>query len=217
LRQTPGVMGPCVRRDDGCKLPFSNSKHSFAISRRNRPEVCQKIPYPLDQRAQGIPGAGAPAAARVVVVSTRVSHHEYTGITRHSPRNGFNGFLRALPGDRACLPPSLAFRFRQLDTSVGASGPHDFAVRIGIARLARRRVHRIPPRLCDVASRPSEWDRMAGDIDLSRVRREAEYFCGGDWTGKSLICPSGKSNSSSGTRSDDGLSVSRNPSPSERP
>jgi hypothetical protein len=33
---------------------------------------------------------------------------------------------------------------RQLDTSVGASGPHDFAVRIGIARLARRRVHRIP-------------------------------------------------------------------------
>jgi hypothetical protein len=39
-------------------------------------------------------------------ISTRVSHHEYAGITRHSPRNGFNGFLRALPGDRACLPPS---------------------------------------------------------------------------------------------------------------
>jgi hypothetical protein len=35
---------------------------------------------------------------------------------------------------------------RQLDTSVGVSGPHDFAVRIGIARLARRYVHRIPPR-----------------------------------------------------------------------
>jgi hypothetical protein len=28
-------------------------------------------------------------------------------IARHSPRNGFNGFLRALPGDRALLPPSL--------------------------------------------------------------------------------------------------------------
>ena len=37
-------------------------------------------------------------------------------------------------------------RFRRLDTSVGVSGPHDFAVRIGIARLARRRVHRILPR-----------------------------------------------------------------------
>jgi len=104
------------------------------------------ISLPSNQRAQGMPGAGAPAAARVVVVSTRVSHHEYAGNTRHSPRNGFNGFLRALPGDRALLPPSLTFRFRQLDTSVGVSGPHDFAVRIGIARLARRRVHRIPPR-----------------------------------------------------------------------
>jgi hypothetical protein len=26
----------------------------------------------------------------------------HTGIVRHSPRNGFNGFLRALPGDRLC-------------------------------------------------------------------------------------------------------------------
>src|SRR5713101_1798875 len=51
-------------------------------------------------------------------------------ITRHSPRNGFNGFLRALLGDRACLPPSPAkVVFRELDASVGASGPHDFAVR----------------------------------------------------------------------------------------
>jgi hypothetical protein len=66
------------------------------------------ISLPSHQRAQGMPGAGAPAAARVVVVSTRVSHHEYAGNTRHSPRNGFNGFLRALPGDRACLPPSSA-------------------------------------------------------------------------------------------------------------
>src|SRR6202171_640725 len=55
-----------------------------------------------------MPGAGAPAAARGVVVSTRVSPHEYAGNTRHSPRNGFNGFLRALPGDRALLPPSSA-------------------------------------------------------------------------------------------------------------
>src|SRR6266849_4047109 len=60
-------------------------------------------------------------------------------ITRHSPRNGFNGFLRALPGDRACLSPSSADMARQnpvglahlrkLDAGVEASGPHDFAVR----------------------------------------------------------------------------------------
>jgi hypothetical protein len=92
-----------------------------------------------------MPGAGAPAAARVVVVSTRVSHHEYAGNTRHSPRNGFNGLLRALVTGLVCHRHQRNC-FRQLDTSVGASGPHDFAVRIGIARLARRRVHRIPPR-----------------------------------------------------------------------
>jgi hypothetical protein len=50
---------------------------------------------------------------------------------RHSLHNGFNGFLRALPGDRALLPPSplRSSLLRDLNASVGASGPHDFAVR----------------------------------------------------------------------------------------
>src|ERR1700730_17132721 len=40
------------------------------------------------------------------------------------------GLFRALPGDRAFLPPSPAkIASRELDASVGASGPHDFAVR----------------------------------------------------------------------------------------
>jgi hypothetical protein len=34
---------------------------------------------------------------------------------------------------------------------------------------------------------------MAGVVDLSRVRREAEYFCDWVWTAFLLICPSGKS------------------------
>jgi hypothetical protein len=69
-------------------------------------------------------------------------------------RNGFNGFLRALPGDRACLSPSLAIS-RQLDAGVEASGPHDFAVRSIRLRLKRTRVHRILSRVDDVAQRPS--------------------------------------------------------------
>jgi hypothetical protein len=54
------------------------------------------------------------------------------GFTRHSLRNGFNGFLRALPGDRAFLPPSQATMRKHLgllDISVGISEPHDFTVR----------------------------------------------------------------------------------------
>ena len=53
--------------------------------------------------------------------------------------NGFNGFLRARPGDRALLSPSPARMSRQLDISVGISGPHDFAVRLKRIRLLRRK------------------------------------------------------------------------------
>jgi hypothetical protein len=55
-----------------------------------------------------MPGARCARSRAWSVVNTRVSHHGFTGITRHSLRNGFNGFLRALPGDRALLPPSSA-------------------------------------------------------------------------------------------------------------
>jgi hypothetical protein len=68
------------------------------------------------------------------------SHHRYTETFRHSLRDGFNGFLRALSGDRACLSPSPArcASTRQLDASVEASGPHDFAVRDRRTRLSRQ-------------------------------------------------------------------------------
>ena len=70
-----------------------------------RPRFALKFP---PSKAEGAGNAGRRCARSRAwwVVSTRVSHHGHTGITRHSPRNGFNGFLRALPGDRACLPPS---------------------------------------------------------------------------------------------------------------
>ena len=61
------------------------------------------------------------------------SHHGFSQISRHSLRNGFNGVLRALPGD---FIASVIARFvtAQLGASVGAPGPHGFAVRVGIVR-----------------------------------------------------------------------------------
>ena len=53
------------------------------------------------------------------------------------------GLLRALPGDRLFVtvtPEKLASR--ELDAGVEASGPHDFAVRLG---AVRRQHHRRPP------------------------------------------------------------------------
>ena len=64
------------------------------------------------------------------------SHHRFSRINRHSLRDGFNGFLRTLPGDRAFLPPSSARSSRNLSLSVGRPGPYDFAVRAGHVRLA---------------------------------------------------------------------------------
>jgi hypothetical protein len=43
-----------------------------------------------------------------VLVAHECSHHRFTGTPGIPARNGFNGFLRALPGDRAFLSPSLA-------------------------------------------------------------------------------------------------------------
>ena len=68
---------------------------------------CARNFRPLPLRAQGMPGA---RCARSRVCNDSGNAHAlvtgHTGITRHSPRNGFNGFLRDLPGDRAFLSPS---------------------------------------------------------------------------------------------------------------
>jgi len=48
-------------------------------------------------------------------------------------RNGFNGFLRALLGDRLVATVACVMK-RKLDASVEASGPHDFAVRLSTVR-----------------------------------------------------------------------------------
>src|ERR1700682_2690580 len=63
---------------------------------------------------EGVGNAGCPLHPRPrvrfeLVKSTRV--YEYTGIARHSRTQWFYGLCRALPGDRALLPPSSAGTF----------------------------------------------------------------------------------------------------------
>jgi len=96
------------------------------------------------------------------VVNTRVSHHGYTGSPGIPARNGFNGFLRALPPATGLVcHRRLANESAKLDTSVGVSGPHDFAVRISAIRQRHIRIHRIPPRVRDDRDTPLGWDGMA--------------------------------------------------------
>src|SRR3981189_350982 len=127
---------------------------------------------------------------------THTSNNEYPESPGVPARNGFNGFLRALPGDRALLPPSPTdmfclspvgpTRLRELDASVGASGPHDFAVRCNVSRplaVDRSQAFRQPalqsrraqnaaastasaPRVRDDRDTPLWWDGMREVLDM---------------------------------------------------
>ena len=73
---------------------------------------------------------------------------------------------------------------RQLDASVEASEPHDFAVRPSAVRQQHVSVHRIPPRVRDDRDTPLEWDETAALMDLIWGNRELIYFCKWEWTGQ---------------------------------
>ncbi len=121
------------------------------ISRRKAPEFGLLVPPSL-QRAQGMPGAWCARSRACSVGSTRVSHHGHTGNAGIPRAMVLTAYFALSPGDRACLPPSPQrssllnekLASQELDASVGASGPHDFAVRFRAVRQRRIRVHRIP-------------------------------------------------------------------------
>jgi len=112
-----------------------------------------------------MPGA---QSTRSLACEMESKHTSIVIVTTGSPdspgipaRNGFNGFLRALPGDRAFLSPSSRVTAK-LDASVEASGPHDFAVRVSTVRQRCLRVHRIPSRVRDDRDTPLWWNETAG-------------------------------------------------------
>jgi hypothetical protein len=127
------------------------------LAARIAPELMNEPPS-KEQGRRECRTLGASAAACAVVESTRVSHHGHAGNVRHSPRSGFNGFLRALPGDRACLPPS-SLRSLLLRNLMPASGHQDHTTSPSASAplvLRRCRVHRIPhPTSVTTAKRPS--------------------------------------------------------------
>src|SRR6478672_4511188 len=130
------------------------SSHAFAIPPPVSREVLPFVPLSEIRGRRECRTLDASAAARGVK-NTRVSHHGHTEIIRHSPRNGFNGFLRALPGDRALLPPSPALLLADLTP---ASGRQDHTTSPSASAPFVKGtvcVHRIPFRVDDVGQRPS--------------------------------------------------------------
>jgi len=90
--------------------------------------------------------------------------------------NGFNGLLRALPGESGFLATIADGSSRQLDASVEASGPHDFAVRKAapfVVRQGSRPPHPAPTSVT-IAIRPSlrARDGFGYAADLGERRRK---------------------------------------------
>src|SRR3954469_9759463 len=153
--------------------------------------VVQEFSAP--KQDEGVGNAGRPMHPQSRVQNKK-AHEVVTVGSPDQPgipaRNGFNGFLRDLPGDRAWLSPSSAVCLRTLDASVEASGPHDFAVRLGAVRQRHLHVHRIPPRVRDDRDTPLWWDETGGTTVGICAGRKPKYFSKWGWTGKSLICAS---------------------------
>jgi hypothetical protein len=169
----PGRARSCAR------FRFQRATNALPRSRgAMRPSCAKSCPSKnRGRRESRVPVA--PAAACAVVESTRVSHHRSTGtpglpcamvLTAYSALSPVTGLV--------CHRRQRdAKHHRQLDTSVGVSGPHDFAVRISVVRprkmfaLRRCRVHRIPrPTSVTIAKRPSVlgWDGDGCRSDLGQ-------------------------------------------------
>ncbi len=127
--------------------------HTSAFSRRNASEFCMTLP-PI---TEGAGNAGCPLHPQPRVQNKKAHeriHHRFTGATRRFPRNGFNGLFRALPGDRAFLPPSSADHSANLTP---ASGRQDHTALPSAAKRHsswRCCVHRIPFRVRDDRDTP---------------------------------------------------------------
>src|SRR5882757_4454828 len=84
---------------------MTKNPHTTSSSPRNAPEALMNFPP-----KEGVGNAGCPLHPRPRVHLVLVERTRVTTSTPESPdvpaRNGFNGFLRALLGDRALLPPS---------------------------------------------------------------------------------------------------------------
>jgi hypothetical protein len=178
-RSKPGDDSMGCNRFDFRSVEVTTSRSRGAM----RPNFAGFI-RPRKQGRRECRTLGASAAACAVVVSTRVSHHGHAGNVRHSPRDGVTAYA-ALPGDRACLPPSPANIMlanltpasgRQDHTSLpSALAPFVSGTSASIASRTNVRDDRDTPLL---------WARDGLDMDVIWVRREPEYFCKGDWTGK---------------------------------
>ncbi len=92
-----------------------------------------------------VPNAPAASCALCSFSMHTSIHSGGTGYIRHSPRNGFNSLFRALPGDRALLPPSPAMMPSIIADLAPASGRQDHTISPSASSAARLASPNRPP------------------------------------------------------------------------
>ena len=150
-----------------------------------RPSFAFELHTPSRKRAQGRPGA---RCTRGLVRKVHQENaHEHTGSAetlRPSLRNGFTAYngLSPVTGLFCHRRSREALAPQELDASVGASGPHDFAVRIGtlVSRTAASTASH--PNVRDDGQRPSSGTGWRELVALICPTAKAKYFCRTGWT-----------------------------------
>src|SRR5438034_3869538 len=107
------------------------------------PEVCPNLARTLPSEIRGRREdrvRAAPAVSRAIAHKRCAHEHTASAETlRPSLRSGFTAYFVLSPvnGSFATVAPEK-LASQELDASTAASGPHDFAVRLGRFRRARR-------------------------------------------------------------------------------
>jgi len=94
-----------------------------------RPRFAIKFPYPPIRGRRECRAPDAPAAARAMIVAERTRVSQVTPESPGIPRAMVLRFPSCSPAIGLFCHRHLRNCFHRLDTSVGVSGPHDFAVR----------------------------------------------------------------------------------------
>ena len=157
-------------------LALSGCERGLAIPRRGAPEFCMKSFAPVNRGRRECRVRAAPAVS--CAKCAKKGAHEHTGerrTLRHPLRNGFTAYFVLSPVSGLYCHRRRRNGFHQLDASIGASGPHDFTVRIRAVRQRHIRVHRIPSRACDDRETPLVPGRDKIDILLIWGGRQVNF------------------------------------------
>jgi hypothetical protein len=164
-----------------------------------RPRFARNSPYPpmRGRREHRVRAAPAVSCAKV----HKNTHTSIQVQRRHSgiPCAMGYGLYVLSPAIRPWVVTVIGGSYRQLDASLEASGPHDFAVRVTRhSSKARSTSTASPPHVRDDRERPSEWDGMTNHSSIYDSEKQ-KYFFERGWTSRNsrsnkgeVICPSGQ-------------------------